>query len=260
MNRQPTLFISHGSPMMAAEISSTSIFLSQLGKELSRPKAIIVFSAHFDMAADIVITSGEQPETIHDFYGFPKSFYEIQYNAPGDPALAKKIAQLFENSGLHPVLDENQGWDHGVWIPLRLMYPNADVPIVQISINSGLGASRNHLYGKLISSLKDDNILIIGSGGISHNLKELFSRTPTKNRVEMVSSFTDWVHDKLIHKDLDALLNYQQEAPYASFNHPSQEHFLPLISALGSSDLLTVERLHKDVERDILSLDSYLFS
>lgn len=264
MTHQPTLFISHGSPMMASEISSTSIFLSQLGKELARPKAIVIFSAHFDLAADIVITSGQHPETIHDFYGFPKPFYDIQYKAPGAPLLAQEIASFFQKAGLKPILDSTQGWDHGVWIPLKLMYPKADIPIVQISINSQLGPQRNYLYGQLVSTLKDDNIMIIGSGGISHNLKELFNRKPTENRVAMVTSFTDWVHEKLINKDIDALLNYEKEAPFAHFNHPTKEHFLPLFAALGSSDLssdlTSVQRLHSDVEGDVLSLDTYLFS
>ncbi|MEL0623214.1 class III extradiol ring-cleavage dioxygenase [Marinomonas arenicola] len=260
MTQQPTLFISHGSPMMASEASDTSVFLNQLGEELTPPKAIVVFSAHFDLSTDIVITSGQHPETVHDFYGFPKALYSIQYKAPGAPLLAQEIASYFKKAGLNPTLDSTQGWDHGVWIPLKLMYPKANIPIVQISINSRLGTQQNYLYGQLVAALKHDNILIIGSGGVSHNLKEVFNRKPTENRVAMVTSFTDWVHEKLINKDLDALLNYEEEAPFARFNHPTPEHFLPLIAALGSSDLSKVERLHSTVEREVLALDTYLFA
>lgn len=260
MNRQPSLFVSHGSPMMAVEDSKTSAFLRRLGKQLTRPDAIVVFSAHFDLPDDIVITAGENPETIHDFYGFPEQLYTIHYTAPGSPRLAEDIAGRFMQAGLSPVLDKRRGWDHGVWIPLRLMFPEAIIPVVQISINSRLGAQRNFEYGQLLASLRDSNILIIGSGGISHNLREMFNPQPTPDRVAMVEAFTGWIDQKLGSADVPALLNYMDEAPFVRFNHPTQEHFLPLIAALGSSKNGSAKKIHQDTEYDILAMDAYLFA
>ncbi|PWI33310.1 dioxygenase [Vibrio albus] len=260
MNRQPSLFISHGSPMMAVEKSKTSVFLSRLGKQLTKPDAVVVFSAHFDLADNIVITAGKNPETIHDFYGFPEELYSIRYPAPGSPELATDIAERFIQAGLNPVLDEQRGWDHGLWIPLRLMFPEATIPVVQISINSRLGAQRNFDYGQLLAPLRDNNVLIIGSGGISHNLRELFNPQPTPNRKEMVQAFTDWVSQKLGSGDTQALLNYMDDAPYVLFNHPTQEHFLPLIAAMGSGKNGSAKKIHQDTEYDILAMDAYLFA
>lgn len=258
--KQPAFFISHGSPMMAVEKSKTAIFLQQLGRSFARPKAIIVFSAHFDLARDIVITRGRAPKTIHDFYGFPQPLYHLEYNAPGSPELADKIAALFTHQGLNPILDSKQGWDHGVWIPLMLLYPEADIPVIEVSINSRLGAAINYQYGQILAPLRSEGVMIIGSGSISHNLQEVFnpSRDPTKK--ERVEKFTAWVNGKLSAGDINALLNYQNEAPELLFNHPTEEHFLPLLAALGSSDLRCVRRIHEDIEYEVLAMDAYQFS
>jgi 4,5-DOPA dioxygenase extradiol len=257
MTNQPALFISHGSPMMAIEESKTSRFLQSLGKSLNKPKAIVMFSAHFDLTSDIVITSGENPKTIHDFYGFPAPLYDLQYPAPGLPELAKQIAKRFQDAGLEPKLDTQQGWDHGLWIPLRLMFPLADIPVVQVSINSLLGARHNYEYGKLLASLRDENILIIGSGNVSHNLREFFNPTPSSEK--RVKTFTSWVNNKLSLGQVSALLNYMDEGPDVLFNHPTQEHFLPLIAAMGASETGRGEVIHQDIERGILGMDAYRF-
>ncbi|MGI2175850.1 DODA-type extradiol aromatic ring-opening family dioxygenase [Shewanella ulleungensis] len=260
MTQQKPLFISHGSPMMAVEKSQTSRFLQQLGQAIPTPSAIVVFSAHFDVKHDVIITAGQQPETIHDFYHFPDELYQIRYPAPGAPKLAQRIATLFADSNINAKLDSQQGWDHGVWIPLRLMYPQANIPIVQISINTRIGAAQNYRYGQLLAQLKNDNILIIGSGGISHNLAEVFKRTKTVNGVDMMNQFRHWVEDKLVNNDIESLLNYQQLAPHAKFNHPTPEHFLPLMSVLGASDNTRANKIHHDVEYELLALDAYSFS
>ncbi len=257
--KQPALFISHGSPMMAVEKSKTSLFLQQLGRKIPRPKAIIVFSAHFDNPQDIVISSARSPKTIHDFYGFPDALYALHYHAPGSPELAEQVAQLFKQQGITPILDSEQGWDHGVWIPLRLIYPQADIPIVTISINSRLGATANYRYGQIVSELREQGVLIIGSGGISHNLREIFNPSQSAESRARVQSFTHWVKNKLLSGDIKALLNYLNEAPEVLFNHPTQEHFLPLLAALGSSDLSAVKQIHEDSEYGMLALDAYQF-
>ena len=255
---QPALFISHGSPMMAVQQSATSDFFASLGQTLSKPRAIVVFSAHFDEAHDIVITSGDAPHTIHDFYNFPKPLYEIQYPAPGDPKLANTISEYFYKAGIKTVQSADQGWDHGVWIPLRLMYPAANIPIVQVSINTRLGAQAMYKYGQLLAPLRSDNVLIIGSGGISHNLREIFKSPATPNRVQMVNEFTHWVEQTLLAHDTPALLNYLTQAPHVLFNHPTQEHFLPLFAAMGTGGT-QVEKIFSDIEMDILALDAYKF-
>lgn len=257
--KQPALFISHGSPMMAVEKSKTALFLQQLGRRIARPKAIIVFSAHFDKPQDVVITSGQAPETIHDFYGFPSALYDIHYHAPGSPELAEKIAVLFKQQGIKPILDSEQGWDHGVWIPLKLLFPEADIPVVEISINSRLGAAANYRYGQIVSTLREQGVLIIGSGGISHNLSEVFNPNPSADKTKRVLTFTNWVKNKLSTGNIQSLLNYLNEAPHVLFNHPSQEHFLPLFAALGSSDPSAVKRIHKDIEYGVLAMDAYQF-
>mgnify|MGYP001470702274 CR=1 FL=1 len=258
--KQPVFFVSHGSPMMAVETSITSQFLQRLGKDFAPPKAIVVFSAHFDLNEDIVITSGKAPSTVHDFYGFPQALYQINYNAPGSPVLAEEIASRFKQAGYKPNLSAAQGWDHGVWIPLRLMYPEANIPVVQVSINSHLDPQTNYNYGALLASLRDEGVMIIGSGGVSHNLRELFNPNPTSNRVEKVQTFVSWVNHKLGAGDKQAMLNYLNEAPHVMFNHPTQEHFVPLIAVLGASDGDKAINIHTATENEVLALDAYKFN
>ncbi|WP_375749428.1 DODA-type extradiol aromatic ring-opening family dioxygenase [Vibrio sp. HN007] len=260
IEKQATLFISHGSPMLAIEDSETSRFLSQLGQQLGKPKAIVVFSAHLDVADDVIITAGKRPELIYDFYGFPKPLYSLKYPAPGHPELAEDIARIFANAGIESRLDAELGWDHGVWMPLYLMYPDADIPIVQVSINSRIGVESNYRLGKLLAPLRGEGVMLIGSGGISHNLREVFSPNPNKEKRQKVDAFTAWVDDKLQAKDTGSLIEYLKHAPHALFNHPTQEHFMPLFSAMGSSDLSEVVRLHDAVQYDVLAMDAYQFS
>lgn len=251
-NKQPALFISHGSPMLAMEDSETSRFLKQLGERLERPKAIIVFSAHLDVPYDIVITAGEKPSLIYDFYGFPEPLYKLEYPAPGNPDLATKVAELLSSAGVYATLDTQLGWDHGVWMPLLLMFPHADIPVVQVSINSRLGAELNYKLGQLLAPLRDEGVLLLGSGGISHNLREVFNATPDQGSRNKVDSFTSWVNEKLLSGNIDSLLNYLKEAPHVFYNHPTQEHFIPLFNAMGSSNLSEVTRLHNAVQYEVL--------
>ncbi|MDO6463554.1 DODA-type extradiol aromatic ring-opening family dioxygenase [Pseudoalteromonas carrageenovora] len=260
---QPALFISHGSPIMAIKQSPTSGFLTSLGQTLKTPSAIIIFSAHFDVANNdtshnIVITAGKAPKTIHDFYNFPAHMYNIKYPAPGEPSFANVIAARFKDKGIEVELNATQGWDHGVWIPLRLMYPQANIPIVQVSINTRLGAKAMYEFGQLLAPLREQNILIIGSGGISHNLPEIFKKPSTPNRVQMVNEFTQWVEQTLLAQDTAALLDYLNQAPHVLFNHPTQEHFLPLFAAMGAGGT-QVKKLFSDTEMNILALDAYKF-
>jgi len=258
--KQPAFFISHGSPMLAIDNSETAQFLSKLGQTIAPPKAIVVFSAHLDIADDVIITSGNKPDLIYDFYGFPQPLYEIKYPAPGSPVLANKMATILKAGGVSPRLDSTLGWDHGVWMPLYLMFPEANIPIVQISISSALGSKHNYTIGNLLASLREEGVMFIGSGGISHNLRELFSAQPTPNREKKVDMFTSWVAEQLEQKNPEALVNYMDEAPYVLFNHPTQEHFLPLINILGSTKNEKVSRIHNAIQNEVLALDAYQFS
>ncbi|WP_019616103.1 DODA-type extradiol aromatic ring-opening family dioxygenase [Psychromonas ossibalaenae] len=255
----PLLFVSHGSPAMAIEESAARKFLSKLGNTLPRPKAIVIFSAHFDVHDDVVVTSGENPATIHDYYGFPEALYALNYPAPGAPELAEKVVVLLSEGGIKSRLDAGQGWDHGVWIAMKLIFPKADIPIVQISINSQLGPEAHYRLGQCLRVLRGQDILIVGSGGISHNLRELFTKRPDPDRAKKVNLFTEWVCKNLQTSNIKSLLNYVDDAPYPLFNHPTPEHLLPLFCILGSAaDNESIKRIHQSVESEVLALDAYL--
>lgn len=257
----PALFISHGSPMMALEQSAIAVFLKTLATALATPKAIVIFSAHFDFPGEVVITSATAPGTVHDFYGFPEKLYQMKYPAPGEPAMANQIAVLLADNGFSSRLDERQGWDHGAWIPMKLIYPEANIPIVEVSINSQLSANTHFQLGRALRSLRKQGILILGSGGISHNLHEIFSASPDPQRVQKVEKFTAWVKEKSHNNEINSLLNYQKDGPYASFNHPTQEHFLPLICVLGAHiEGQPISCIYQGSEYEILALDAYRFS
>ncbi|WP_235363915.1 MULTISPECIES: DODA-type extradiol aromatic ring-opening family dioxygenase [Shewanella] len=260
----PSLFVSHGSPMLALDDSDNAAFLAELGQLLPRPKAMLVFSAHTDFSGKVRIASGEAPRTVHDFYGFPDALYRVNYPAPGAPKLAAKIADLLQTAGVDAELDDQLGWDHGLWTPLCRLYPEADIPLVLVSIDSRRGASYHYRLGQAIKSLRAEGILVLGSGGISHNLGELFRRPGDPQKVEKMQSFVNWIADKLSQGDLPALLDVERQAPHARFNHPSIEHLMPFYVALGAGQGEGINeagktplRLHQSVELQILALDTY---
>ncbi|MDW6004945.1 dioxygenase family protein [Vibrio mangrovi] len=256
----PTLFVSHGSPMMAVEESSTTRFLEQMGQTIPKPKAIIVFSAHFDIAGPVVITSGQTLGTIHDFYGFPKPLYDIEYPAQGAPDLARQAGELLQKHGFPVALDHTQGLDHGAWVPMLYMFPDRDIPIISISINSQAGAQRHYELGKALRSLRQEGVLFVGSGGISHNLRAVFTEASNPESIRKMHAFTDWMAEKVEHRDVTAINDYIQVAPYALYNHPTPDHFLPLPCILGTSDESEHGQvLHRSVDMGLLALDAYGF-
>ncbi|HDM8047603.1 dioxygenase [Vibrio fluvialis] len=258
--RMPALFLSHGSPMMAIEHSETTEFFQQLGTKLPKPKAIVIFSAHFDRRGPVVITSGHTLGTIHDFYGFPQPLYDIEYPAQGAPELALKAEKMLKDAGIPVKLDKDQGLDHGAWIPMLYLYPNIDVPIIQVSINSAMDAVAHFEIGRWLRPLREEGVLFVGSGGISHNLREIFSPMPDPNRVSKVNQFTNWVSEQLARGNVDALLDYLDQGPHARFNHPTPDHYLPLPSVLGTSYEDEIGQvLHRAIDLEILALDAYGF-
>ncbi len=260
--RMPTLFISHGSPMLAIEDSAARRFMEGLGARLPRPQAIVVFSAHHDDVGTSV-TGAEHPETIHDFGGFPRELYRLHYAAPGNANLAHRLAAQLTAAALPAEVDARRGLDHGAWIPLRLMYPRADVPVLQVSIDSAQGPAHHFALGRALRPLRDEGVLVIGSGGATHNLRAYF-HAPERGHdappLEWVEAFNEWTAGAVASRRFDDMQHYAERAPYAQQNHPTPEHFLPLFTTLGAAfDDEPGRRIHASYDRGLLSLDAYAF-
>ncbi len=252
----PSLFISHGSPMLALQPGSSSTALAALAASLPRPRAILVVSAHWE-TPDLRLGSSTQPETLHDFYGFPQELFEVQYPAPGSPELAHAIQQLLTTAGLPTRLDAQRGLDHGAWVPLCLMYPQADIPVLQLSLPSQAGPALQLQIGRLLTGLRQQDVLLLGSGSITHNLSELDWRSRSNQGSDWAITFRDWMTEKLQTGDQTALLDYRQQAPWAVRAHPSDEHLLPLFFALGAGEQFSI--LHQDFTLGSLGMDIYRF-
>ena len=254
----PSLFLSHGSPMMALEESPTAHFLDQLGASLSRPRAVVVASAHF-MASEPTVTSHLAPETIHDFGGFPPPLYEIQYPVHGAPELATEIAARLATAGFAARVDDRTGIDHGTWVPLRRMYPQADIPVVALSVNPAQTASWHYQLGQALAPLRAEGVLVIGSGGYSHNLRQLDWQHADSPMYPWVKTFTDALSAKLLSGDVEGALDWQS-LPEARRNHPTTEHLYPLYVALGAGGAgAQATRLHHAVQMGGMALDAFAF-
>jgi 4,5-DOPA dioxygenase extradiol len=234
MTRMPSLFLSHGAPTLPIDPSMPSAEFGTLSAQLPRPEAILMLSAHWGTAQPLA-SIADHPETIHDFYGFPRQLYEIQYPAPGAPDIARRAAALLNEHGL--LTDtQSHGLDHGAWVPMLLMFPNADVPVAQLSIQPHMDATHHFRLGRALRALRDDGVMVTGSGQITHNLRAAdFSARP-EDADPRVTEFTDWFETKLAEHDVDALLDYRRQAPHAAYMHPTDEHLLPVFAALGAAD------------------------
>ena len=261
MSRLPTLFISHGSPMLAIQDSPAHQFLQQLGTSLPRPKAILVASAHWETSATTAVSFAAHPETIHDFGGFPAALFAITYPAPGAPELAEHIVALLEAAQLTVARSADHGLDHGAWVPLRLMYPQADIPVVQIALMHGAGPINHERLGSALSALRDQNILVIGSGSLTHNLQEFRGQAIDAPVPSWVDDFASWMRMTLQRADYDTLRDYRRQAPFAERNHPTEEHLMPLFVALGAAgNTARAEQLHTSHQHGILAMDVFAFS
>ena len=252
----PSLFISHGSPMLALEPGESGPALARLAAEMPRPRAIVMVSAHWE-SHELIVNGNPQPETWHDFGGFAAELFAVQYPAPGLPDLTRKVVELLAASGLPARVDSRRPFDHGVWVPLSLMYPEADIPVVQISLPSRQGPELQTLIGQTLAGLRAEGVLIIGSGSITHNLGEL-SWNGDSPRVEpWAQAFRDWMIDKLSSNDESALHHYRSLAPHAVRAHPSDEHLLPLYFARGAGGEFSVA--HQGFTLGALGMDIYRF-
>jgi 4,5-DOPA dioxygenase extradiol len=247
MSRLPSLFVSHGAPTLPIDPSLPSGSFITLAGNLPRPRAILMVSAHWETPAPVA-SAAAKPETIHDFYGFPRALYEIRYPAPGAPDVAQQAVALLRTHSIAATTLE-RGLDHGAWVPMLLMFPEADVPVAQLSIQPDLGPAHHYRVGRALRPLADDGVMIVGSGQITHNLHAAdFSARP-EDADPRVAEFTDWFEARLAAREVDALLDYRRLAPHGALMHPSEDHLLPVFAALGAAP--------DDYRLDIQSLGTY---
>lgn len=257
--RQPAVFVSHGAPTLALETGTTRGFLADLGAELPAPRAILVLSAHWESAVPAV-SMAERPETIHDFYGFPRALYEMRYPAPGAPQLAQQVRELLGNAGLAADVVPDRGLDHGAWVPLMLMYPQADIPVTQLALQTALGPAHHLRLGEALRPLRDDGVLILASGSVTHNLREFGRHDYAGPPPDWVSGFNDWLAQGLVAADRESLLDYRSRAPHAARNHPTEEHLLPLFAALGAATPdVAPRRIHAGYTYGVIGMDAWRF-
>jgi 4,5-DOPA dioxygenase extradiol len=249
---RPAVFVSHGAPSLPFDDVPARDFLRGLGEQIGRPRAIVVLSAHWD--TDIAYaTAAAINATIHDFRGFPAPLYDISYPAPGDGLLAREVSALTGGK-----IDTLRGLDHGAWVPLMLMYPNADIPVVQLSVQSARGTAHHIALGRSIAALRKDDVLVMGSGGFVHNLGHI--APPGSPEPQWSKAFSDWIHDRLVAGDETALADYRRRAPHAQLAQPTEDHFMPLFAALGAGGQKPVAtRLHSSVTFGSLRMDAYSF-
>jgi 4,5-DOPA dioxygenase extradiol len=254
--RAPSLFVSHGSPMWALEPGLAGPALHRIGAAMPDLSAIVVVSPHWQTRG-VRVTATSAPETIHDFGGFPGVLYTLQYTPPGAPELAADIAVLLREAGIDTQLDPGRGLDHGAWVPLRYLKPDADVPVVQVSMPHDLDPAGALRLGQALAPLRERGVLVLGSGSLTHNLFEF--RREIRDP-EYAQSFADWVADAAARRDADALVDYRARAPHARRAHPTEEHYLPLLVALGASvDDEAPTRIEGGMTYGVLSMDGFGF-
>ena len=257
--RIPTLFISHGSPMHAIDAGGAGRRWQAIAGEIAQPRAILIASAHWETSLPM-LTGGARLGTIHDFSGFPDELYRLKYDAPGSPELAQQAASLLRSAGLSPSINACRGVDHGAWVPLRWMFPQANVPVVQLSIQPALGTAHHLALGRALMPLTEEGVLVIGSGHVTHNLRDWSMHRNSSSALPYVVEFSDWLSNKLTAHDDEALLDYRARAPHAVRAHPTDEHFLPLFVALGAAgEGATVRREYAAIDAAALAMDAYSF-
>ncbi|EDQ33522.1 hypothetical protein HPDFL43_09807 [Hoeflea phototrophica DFL-43] len=235
----PALFISHGSPDTVIADTKAAKWMKQLADGLPRPRAIVVASAHFEVSGKVAVSADVDPETIHDFGGFAPELYAMHYPAPGEPDLARRIVSDLAAAGFDARAVESRGFDHGVWVPLKLIYPDADIPVVSLSVDPRQGPEHHYRLGAALAGLSAEGVLVIGSGSFTHNLGVALPALRAGQREldvpDWVEAFTSWMNARLAANDVAALIDYRAQAPFAVENHPTDEHLLPLYVALGAA-------------------------
>ncbi len=249
-----SLFVAHGAPTLALSQAPANAFLRGLGASLPRPRAIVIVSPHWEHHG-FAVRAPVRFRTWHDFRGFPPELYALRYEPPGDTALAEQVGTLIRQAGLPTATDDGDALDHGAWVPLMLMFPGADIPLVQVSLMHG-GTPAEHLaLGEALRPLTDDNVLVIGSGSLVHNLRELHAEdaAPTAWALE----FDDWLAERVQAGDREAIVDYRQRAPHAARAHPEDDHLMPLLVTMGMGG--TGESLHRSFTYGTISMAGYGF-
>jgi 4,5-DOPA dioxygenase extradiol len=227
----PVLFLSHGAPDLALASRPAARFLRRLGQALPRPERIVVVSAHWS-TAPVGVTGALRPGTIHDFYGFPDPLYDLEYRPPGDPALAELIAGTLNGAGIETRIDLRRGLDHGAWVPLLLLYPEAEIPTVQVALPPG-GVGALLPFGQALGALRDGRTLLLFSGGTVHNLRAI---DPSGATAPWAARFERWVHERVEGGELAQLADAARHTPDFSLAHPTFEHLAPLFAAWAAGD------------------------
>jgi 4,5-DOPA dioxygenase extradiol len=256
MSRPPVLFISHGAPTYALEPGVAGARLGALGAALPRPRAVLIVSPHWT-TREVQVGASLRPETIHDFGGFSPALYDIEYPVPSDFALAARTRDQLKAAGWPASLDERRGLDHGAWVPMRHLYPAADVPTFQVSMPASLDAAAAYRLGAALAPLRDEGILIIGSGSLTHNLYEF--RSSDGAVPDYARQFVTWIRAAVVAGDHERLVQAMAIAPHARHAHPTPEHYLPLLVAAGASGGDTATVLDGGFTHGVLSMQSYVF-
>lgn len=263
----PPLFLSHGAPNMALHESPVRNFMQSLAGNYQKPDAIVVVSAHFETKDTCVVTDSA-PEMMYDFRGFEPELHEIVYPAPGHPELANEVLGLLKATNINAEAISKRGFDHGTWVPLSLVYPNSDIPIVQVSIDPDQSPEYHYKLGQALSSLPARNIAVIGTGNITHNLPALFTKGKDRdldaNIKGYVAEFLNWFDKQLESNHMENLLNYRNNAPFAAENHPTDEHLLPIYVAMGAAhgadpQKTKARKIHASYAFDFLAMDAWEF-
>lgn len=255
----PTLFVSHGSPMVLLQDIPAHHFLATVAASLPRPKAIVVATAHWLTRAPAV-SGAAAPRMIYDFGPFDDRLFTMQYSAPGAPELAERIADSIGAAGLPVSIDPNRGYDHGVWVPLKLMYPDADIPVVSLAVQPQYGPAHHFALGRALEGLRNEDILLVGSGSFTHDLRRYFGHAEDAAAPKDVVAFSDWMDRALTTGDTQSLLTYRTAAPFAVENHPTDEHLLPIFTAMGAAgDGAKGVRVHESADHGVLRMDAYTF-
>jgi 4,5-DOPA dioxygenase extradiol len=266
MNTMPPIFVSHGSPMTALEPREAGHFMQRLGPAVTaafgKPKAVLAISAH-SLARQPVLLAAPQHEAIYDFGGFDPKLHTLRYDAPGAPDLAPRVAALLQAVGIQAHVAPEGGLDHGIWTPLRYMFPDADLPVLPLAWPPNLPPAALFAMGEALAPLAEEGVLIMGSGSITHNLRRVFAgglradidlpATPES------TAFRDWFLQRNAAADWDALLAYRSQAPHAVLMHPTDEHLLPFYVAAGAAGRVPAARIHHSLTFGDLGMDAYAF-
>ena len=258
MSRLPTLFVSHGSPMFAVDPGLAGPALEALGRRLPRPTALLIVSPHW-MTREPRVATTRSPQTIHDFGGFPPALYQLNYPAAGAPALANRAIDVLRAAGWAAESDTEWGLDHGAWVPMMYLFPQADVPVFQVSLPANLDGEKAYAYGQALAPLADEGVLIIGSGSLTHNLYEI--QRESAQAAPYAAEFAAWIAETLQDHDHLRLQRTMALAPHAQRAHPTAEHLWPLMVAAGAAGVqATVTTIEGGITHGVLAMDSFLFA